>query len=188
MAQSTKHLLAQSLKELMAEKPLDKITVKEIVNRCGVNRQTFYYHFRDIYDLLDWLFIEEGKEFSRRHPNYYTSGDGESAIRKMCNYLIENRQMAINIYNSLGRDIFGVYLAREMAKMLRTALMQRALSSGISEETIAAVVNFYKHAVVGSLLDWVDAGLRGNVETIVELYLPLLEGSVDAALNRLTAN
>ena len=66
MAQMTKLALAQSLKQLMAERTLDKITVKEIVTRCGVNRQTFYYHFKDIYDLLDWMFVNEGQEFSRR--------------------------------------------------------------------------------------------------------------------------
>ncbi len=52
----------------MAEHTLNKITVKEIVNRCGVNRQTFYYHFRDIYDLLDWMFINEGKNLPVSFP------------------------------------------------------------------------------------------------------------------------
>ena len=113
MAPSTKHLLAKSLKALMGEKTLDKITVKEIVARCGVNRQTFYYHFRDIWDLLDWFFLEESNEFSRRYPDYPNQTDTGDAIRKMCSYLMENRQMAINIYNSMGRESFGSYLTRD---------------------------------------------------------------------------
>ena len=101
MAQMTKSALAQSLKQLMADKTLDKITVKEIVARCGVNRQTFYYHFRDIYDLLDWMFINEGYEFSRLYPNTAVLDDGQTVVRNLCSYLIENRDMVINIYHSL---------------------------------------------------------------------------------------
>ena len=61
MAIATKKLLADGLKELLEKKTLDKITVKELVATCGVNRQTFYYNFQDIYELLEWIFVEEGK-------------------------------------------------------------------------------------------------------------------------------
>ena len=56
MAQTTKRALAASLKKLAAKKPLDKITVIDITEDCGVNRQTFYYHFQDIFDLVEWIF------------------------------------------------------------------------------------------------------------------------------------
>ncbi len=186
MAQSTKHLLAKSLKALMGEKTLDKITVKEIVARCGVNRQTFYYHFRDIYDLLDWLFVEEGNEFSRRFPDYHNQNDVEAAIRKMCTYLVENRTMAINIYNSLGRDIFGRYLTRELAKLLHLSLTRQAVVVGASETNVRALVNFYKHGLVGILLDWVDEGLGGDIDEIVSLYRPVIEGAATLALRQMT--
>ena len=55
MSQTTKRALAQSLKHLMEQKPLEKITVVDISEDCGVNRQTFYYHFQDIYDLIEWI-------------------------------------------------------------------------------------------------------------------------------------
>jgi probable dihydroxyacetone kinase regulator len=186
MSQSTKLALAQSLKQLRAEKTLDKITVKEIVGLCGVNRQTFYYHFRDIYDLLDWMFINEGVEFSRRFPDYHSNDDGESAIRNMCAYLIENRKVTMNIYNSLGRDLLGQYLTREMSKLLHMMLMYRALAVGASEYDVQLLVDFYKHAIVGTILDWVDNGLEGDVETIVRKYLPLLRGTFDDTLRRMT--
>ena len=59
MSQTTKRALAASLEKLLAKKPLDKITVIDIVEDCEVNRQTFYYHFRDIYDLLEWTLLNE---------------------------------------------------------------------------------------------------------------------------------
>ena len=52
----TKKLLAESLEELLREKTLNKISIKEIVNGCNLNRQTFYYHFEDIHKLVEWSF------------------------------------------------------------------------------------------------------------------------------------
>ena len=59
MAQTTKRALGASLKKLLAEKPLDKITVGDITQDCEVNRQTFYYHFKDVYDLIEWVYLDE---------------------------------------------------------------------------------------------------------------------------------
>ncbi len=186
MAPSTKHLLAKSLKALMGEKTLDKITVKEIVARCGVNRQTFYYHFRDLWDLLDWFFVEESNEFSRRFPDYPNQADVGDAIRKMCTYLTENSQMASNIYHSMGREIFGSYLTREMDKLLYQAFTQRAVLTGVPEANVRSLVNFYKHGLVGVLLDWVDRGLGGNIDEIVQTHRPVFEEALDEAFRQMT--
>lgn len=59
---NTKKSLAESLKKTMKTKVFSKITVSEIINDCGVNRKTFYYHFEDIYALLKWMFEEEAIE------------------------------------------------------------------------------------------------------------------------------
>jgi AcrR family transcriptional regulator len=59
MAQTTKKALAASLKKLLLTKPLNKITINDITKDCEINRMTFYYHFKDIYDLVEWIFIEE---------------------------------------------------------------------------------------------------------------------------------
>lgn len=188
MAQMTKLALAQSLKQLMAERTLDKITVKEIVTRCGVNRQTFYYHFKDIYDLLDWMFVNEGQEFSRRFPDTKTNDDGESATRNMCTYLKENKQVVINIYHSLGRELLDRYLCREMATLLYATLKYRSQVIGVKEEDLAYLIAFYKHAFAGSILDWVHDGLSGSIDDIVQKMVPILQGSFDAALKRMAAS
>ena len=59
MSLTTKKALAMSLKSLLEKRTLDKITVKDIVSECSLNRQTFYYHFHDTYDLLQWLYSYE---------------------------------------------------------------------------------------------------------------------------------
>ena len=61
MSQVTKRALEQSLKNLLLKKPLTKITVGDIADDCGINRMTFYYHFKDIYDLVEWSCLEDAK-------------------------------------------------------------------------------------------------------------------------------
>ena len=66
----TEQKLALKLKELMSNEPLDQITVSRLTKECGVNRQTFYYHFRDIYDLLTWIFLIESIQEIETASNY----------------------------------------------------------------------------------------------------------------------
>ncbi|WGS65735.1 TetR family transcriptional regulator [Marinitoga aeolica] len=72
MSEITKKALSNSLKKLMKEKPLSKITVNDVVNDCGVNRRTLYYYFHDIYELLEWTFITEIKEVIGENKTYKT--------------------------------------------------------------------------------------------------------------------
>ena len=62
MPQFTKYALENSLKKLLLQKPLNKITINDITEDCGINRMTFYYHFRDIYDLVEWVCLEDAKK------------------------------------------------------------------------------------------------------------------------------
>ena len=61
MAGSTKYALEDALKKLLLQKPIDKITINDLTEECGISRMTFYYHFKDIYDLVEWVCIEDGK-------------------------------------------------------------------------------------------------------------------------------
>lgn len=67
MANLTKKALAASVMKLLESKPLDKITIKDITDECGVTRNTFYYHFQDIYDLCSWIFISRAEEIMNAH-------------------------------------------------------------------------------------------------------------------------
>lgn len=182
---STKARLAKSLKELMAEQTLDKITVKEIVQKCGVNRQTFYYHFRDIYDLLDWMFMHEGAEFLKMNPIYDRDDDGQTVLRMLSGYLQENRSSVTSIYHSMGRELLYQYLCKQIYKMLSKIVIRRTASYKISEFELETVVNFYKHAFVGSMLDWVEEGMPGTPEDVVDRYRPLIKGMFDAAMKKM---
>ena len=80
MNQITKRALSQSLKKLLANKPLDKITVTDIVEDCGVNRQTFYYHFQDMADLVEWTCLEDADKALQDRKTYSTWQEGFLSI------------------------------------------------------------------------------------------------------------
>lgn len=62
MSQATKRMMEASLKKLLLQKPLPKITINDITDDCGISRMTFYYHFKDIYDLVEWACVEDATQ------------------------------------------------------------------------------------------------------------------------------
>lgn len=100
MAIATKKLLADGLKELLEKKTLDKITVKELVATCGVNRQTFYYNFQDIYELLEWIFVEEGKRVRKETAEKKNWQDRLHAVIDELNKE-DNRRLILNAFYSV---------------------------------------------------------------------------------------
>ena len=107
MSQMTKRALVASLKELMAEKPLDKITVTDLTEHCGVNRMTFYYHFKDIYDLVEWACVEEATRALAGKKTYDTWQQGFLQILQS---LQKDKVFYINVYHSISREYIEQYL------------------------------------------------------------------------------
>ena len=97
---STKIELANAFKELSKEKPMNKITVNDLIKYCNLNRNTFYYHFEDIYNLINWMFNEEVKKIieSCDTSNY------ENFLNSVLDYIEENKHILNSAYNSFGRE------------------------------------------------------------------------------------
>ena len=107
MSQVTKRALEASLKKLLLERPLDKITVTDIAEDCGINRMTFYYHFRDIYDLVEWACQEDARRILDGKRTYTTWQEG---FRRILDGLIDNRPFILNVYRSVRREQVETFL------------------------------------------------------------------------------
>ena len=101
MSQVTKRALEQSLKNLLLKKPLTKITVGDITDDCGINRMTFYYHFKDIYDLVEWSCLEDAKRALDEKKTYDTWQQGLLQIFKAVQ---ENKPFILNVYRCVHRE------------------------------------------------------------------------------------
>ena len=102
MAQFTKYALENSLKKLLAQKPLNKITVSDITEDCGINRMTFYYHFKDIYDLVEWACLEDAKKALEGKKTAETWQQGFVQIFQAVR---ENKPFILNVYRCVSREM-----------------------------------------------------------------------------------
>ena len=181
MSQMTKKTLGGALKNRMETEPFDKITVKDIVEDCGVNRQTFYYHFQDIYDLLGWIYKTEAVE-SISHLKTYKNW--QKGFLKIFEYVRENRAFCLNTYHSVGREHLELFLYDVVFKMLMDVLDEVALNSSIKKDCKSFIADFYTLAFIGILLNWLRTGLKEKPEQIVRDVSCLLEGELERAIRK----
>ncbi|MEG0779614.1 MAG: TetR/AcrR family transcriptional regulator [Oscillospiraceae bacterium] len=184
MSQTTKRALAASLKKLLAEKPLDKITVVDIVEDCEVNRQTFYYHFQDIYDLIEWIFLTETTRVLDGKKTYDTWQQG---FLQVFDYVLENKPLMVNVYHSVRRDELERYLYEVTCHLLMGVVEEQAAGLSVREEDKQFIADFYKYAFVGLLLDWIRRGLTDDPTRIVERLSVLIHGDIRRALEKYKA-
>ena len=101
MSNITKHALAESLKKLLLKKPLNKITINDLTTDCGISRMAFYYHFKDIYDLVEWVCLEESRGALQGKKTYATWQEG---LLQIFEAVYENKPFIINAYNAVSRE------------------------------------------------------------------------------------
>lgn len=181
MAQTTKRALAASLKKLLAKTPLDKITVTDIAEDCGLNRQTFYYHFQDIYDLVEWIYTSEASEALDGKKTYDTWQEG---FLHLFEYIRENRNFVVNTYHSVSREFLERYLYQEAYGLLYGVVEEKAAGKNVRETDKAFIADFYKYGFVGLVLDWIGSGMKEKPDSMIERLGLLIHGNIAEALER----
>lgn len=139
---NTKKMLAQSLKRAMEKKALSKVTVNELIKDCNLNRNTFYYHFSDIYDLLKWMLEQEAVEVVKKIDLLV---DTEEAIRFVLNYVNENRHIINCAYDSMGHQEMKRFFYADFIGVMKQAINSgaRQMQLSISEEFKDFMAQFY---------------------------------------------
>jgi len=181
MSQTTKRALAASLKKLLAERPLDKITVIDIVKDCEVNRQTFYYHFQDINDLLEWFIMNEASMALDGKKTYDTWQRGFVQILQ---YARENKTVVMNVSKSLDREQGEKYLYDIAYDLLIGVVDEKAAGIPVREEDKKTIADFYKYAFVGLALNWIKNGMKEDPQVIIDQLSVLIQGSFSEALEK----
>lgn len=185
MAQTTKRALAASLKKLLSVKSLDKITVTDIVEDCEVNRQTFYYHFKDIFDLVEWIYTSEATKALDGKKTYDTWQQG---ILQIYEYVLDNRAFVRATYHSASREHLERYLYDETFQLLTGVVEEKASGIAIRDSDKTFIANFYKYAFVGLMLDWIGSGMKENPADLVDQLSILIQGDVTSAIEKFRIN
>lgn len=174
--------MAASLKKLMGKTPLKNIAVKDVVNDCGVNRQTFYYHFQDIYELLGWIFQTEALDAIADYKTYRTWQVG---FLKICQYVEANKGFCLNTFDSLAKEHLEGFLKSVTFDLLYGVVEELSKGSVISPEDKKFIANFYSYSFVGLLTQWLKAGANQKPEHLIEKLGNLIEGDFGRAIKKL---
>ena len=185
MSQVTKRALEASLKNLLLKKPLDKITINDITEDCGINRMTFYYHFKDIYDLIEWCCVEDAKKALEGKKTYDTWQQGFLQIFEA---VLDNKPFILNVYHSVSREQVEIYLYKLTYDLLIGVVEEKSAGMNVREEDKKFIADFYKYAFVGLMLDWVKHDMKGDPHKIIEDLSVVMHGNVGAALERFKTN
>ena len=181
MSQITKKAIEASLKDLLLKKPFDKITINDIAEDCGISRMTFYYHFKDIYDLVEWACEEDVKKILEDKDDYKTWTQG---FLNLFEEVLKNKPFILNVYRSVGREQVENYLYKIVYDLLLNVIEEKAQGMTVRDEDKEFVADFYKYAFVGLMLDWVKNGMKEDPHKIVKKVEFLLSGSLSVSLER----
>ena len=182
MSELTKKALAVSLKKLLSKKELSKITISNITDECGVNRQTFYYHFKDIYDLLEWIYKNEViDEIDNKDEEW------QQRFLYIFKYVLKNKEFVKNTYNSISRKYVNKFIYEHTDKLLKNVIDEEAEKESIKvqDEDKTFIATFYRYSFVGIIQNWIEEGMKESPKEIIEKLSKILDGSFKKALYNL---
>ena len=180
MRNKTEEMLCRTFLDLLRKQPFSKITIQRIAGSCNVNRQTFYYHFDDVYDLLEWVFEEDANRFL---PQKVVYEHWREDIMIYLDYLQENSTFALNVYNSNSRLYMLRYLEEKMEGCIRSFAEIVSEGQNIDRQDFEFVVKFYSKCAIGLIAQWMDLGMQLPKEITVERILKVMDGSVERYLS-----
>src|SRR5574344_2249705 len=174
----TKKQMAGGLRRLLKEKPINKVTVSEITDKCQINRQSFYYHFPDVYYLAGFLFKNDLSDILSK---WLETNNWQRAFYEVFNYAIQNKEMVLNTITSVDRDILKNNVYQEIEDIIRFVIKNRtaAMNITLTPEDESKIAAFYKYPVVGYTWDWMRSGMiedpRPAVQNIISIMVPNLD-------------
>lgn len=184
MPSFTRKAIMESFMKLLDTRPLNKITIKDIVEECGINRNTFYYHFEDIPALVEAIFKEETDGFISAHASVASLEEG---LLLAVDFILKYRRAILHIYNSPSREVYERYLMQMCeyiaSRMLDTMLAGRRIAAADHD----VIVSLYKCLSYGLFIDWLNDGLQGNLQPRIARLVQLRGDMLEETIRRCAA-
>ena len=181
MSVSTEKALAASLKKLLEKKTLNKITVKDITDDCGVNRQTFYYHFHDVYDLVEWIFTQDARQYTQE----LETKEWQDVITTIMDDLLEEKSFIMSAYYSLNRRQLEEFLRKLVEPAVRDVIRGFAEGHDLREEDLEFIVEFQTLELVAVITEWIAGGMRDVYRKKLNRLFHLQAGTMDVMIGNL---
>lgn len=180
MPKSTKNDIVTALTGLLQSKRLDDITVTELVERCGISRQAFYYHFSDLYGVVDYAVQHLLEELSTAGPE-----ERREPLERALTLLRENRTLVLNVYRAYERSYVEHDLRRWAAPLVAARVRLSARGYAVTEDQVNFMAELLTQGLASIVLSWVEQGMPSSVIERLDDFYILLEGCLDYTLERL---
>ena len=178
---NTRQQLADSLRELLRVHSFDHITVRDIVDHCGVGRQTFYYYFQDKYDLMNWIYTQETEPYVRQIEEGMDWAEG---ITEICRLFRREKGFYRSLLREVGPNTLSAFLRELTSDLAMVGIRRMTEGSGVDADEFRFTADFCSIALVGMLNEWANRGMKEDPAVFVQKMQEILQGSVQAELQR----
>lgn len=179
MSKLTKELIRYRYLELLNERSLDKITVKDICQACEINRNTFYYYYKDIYDVLEDIFTLEREKVTATVTEETTVYDILSVSASLA---VQYRKAIMHLAQSKNNEILVRYFMDVVQSIVRSLVLRREEGHRLSEEGLEYISNFYCYTIVGNFMSWLQEGLSEKHVELVRKISDTCELTIDVLI------
>ena len=180
-ANITKRVIRESFLQLLNERALGKISVKDITDRCGINRNTFYYHYQDIPALVEEICA---MQVTRLVQDYPTINSIEECLDAAMKFMLENKRAVMHIYNSDNRNTYVASLWRVCEYTVSTYINTAFQDAQFSEADRAFIIRYHKCECFGLIIDWISTGMKEDYLNGIHRICQLKQGFTDEMIRR----
>ncbi len=173
MTNLTKQAIKKSCIKLLNERPYHKITVKDIVEDCGINRNSFYYHYQDLPSLIEEIIIEEADRIIQNYSRIETIEEGLNAA---VSFALENKKAVLHIHNSASREIYEQYVWRVCEHITKTYIDTAFSDYNVPEYDKQIIIHFHKCECFGLIISWLNNGMKTDVTQLFHRLCEIRKG------------
>lgn len=179
----TKQRMAKALESLLNTKPIEKITVSDITYICDMNRQTFYYHFRDIYDLTKWMFTGFAEKII---GSKIEDGNWHEVFLTTARFMKQKKKVLTGIVGSVGHNYVSEFIINTIKPYINIHILSKAQGKDVPERYTDFLSSYYTVSFSGLLIEWLitDSDLTTSPEELLQLLTITIDGSVETAIAR----
>lgn len=179
--QYTKNLIKKEFIKLLEERSFNSITISMLAERCEINRNTFYYHYDDIYSLVKEILSDE---IERVDKEFNSTASWEKSLIRASSFFLDNKTAAQNLFMSIDKKDTDLYLYKICESVMTMYVENECLTKNIKakEEDKALVIDFYRAALVGLLEKWILDGMEKSPDDFIYRVGKLFDGNIERSL------
>lgn len=179
--QYTKKMIREAFIKMLNERPLSKITVKDIATACEINRNTFYYYYADVYELLSELFQTELQTVI---DEYNDTLSWEESFIVAARFALENKTAIYHVYYSMQQEELVNYIYNVSGNVMIRYVEKMSEGISATTEDKKLIASFYQCALTEMVLRWISSGMKEEPETIIRRIGQLFDGNIERSLKR----